>query len=117
MSLKINCENIVDKIFLIIFNNFDDKSYKILHYGQCESMGAVEKKLKEMEISFVRSMVEEGGIHVDQLFFHDPDGFMVEICDCDNLPVIPLAGEMARACSRLNLPMVQHQQQIRVIQQ
>ncbi|KAK4590414.1 hypothetical protein RGQ29_020819 [Quercus rubra] len=84
---------------------------------QCESMGAVEKKLKEMEISFVRSMVEEGGIHVDQLFFHDPDGFMVEICDCDNLPVIPLAGEMARACSRLNLPMVQHQQQIRVIQQ
>ena len=80
-------------------------------------MGAVEKKLKEMEISFVRSMVEEGGVHVDQLFFHDPDGFMVEICDCDNLPVIPLAGEMARACSRLNLPMVQHQQQIRVIQQ
>ena len=117
LPLKISCENIVDKIFLIIYNNFDDKSYKILHDGQCESMGAVEKKLKEMEISFVRSMVEEGGIHVDQLFFHDPDGFMVEICDCDNLPVIPLAGEMARACSRLNLPMVQHQQQIRVIQQ
>ncbi|XP_030968075.1 uncharacterized protein LOC115988634 isoform X2 [Quercus lobata] len=83
----------------------------------CESMGAVEKKLKEMEISYVRSMVEEGGIHVDQLFFHDPDGFMVEICDCDNLPVIPLAGEMARSCSRLNVQMVQHQQQIRVIQQ
>lgn len=80
-------------------------------------MSAVEKKLKEMEISYVRSMVEEGGIHVDQLFFHDPDGFMVEICDCDNLPVIPLAGEMARSCSRVNVQMVQHQQQIRVIQQ
>lgn len=84
---------------------------------QCESMGAVEKKLKEMELKYKRSMVEEGGIHVDQLFFHDPDGFMIEICDCDNLPVIPLAGEMARSCSLVNLPMLQHQQQIRVTQQ
>ncbi|GMY34008.1 glyoxylase I 4-like isoform X2 [Fagus crenata] len=80
-------------------------------------MGAVEKKLKEMDISYVRSMVEEGGIHVDQLFFHDPDGFMVEICDCDNLPVIPIAGEKARTCSRVNLQIMQHQQQIRVVQQ
>ncbi|KAE7997351.1 hypothetical protein FH972_001993 [Carpinus fangiana] len=79
---------------------------------QCESMGAVEKKLKEMGIAYVRAMVEEGGIHVDQIFFHDPDGFMVEICNCDNLPVVPLAGEMARSCS---LQMMQHQQQIRVV--
>jgi len=56
-------------------------------------MGAVEKKLMEMEITYVRAMVEEGGIHVDQIFFHDPDGFMVEICDCDNLLVVPLVGE------------------------
>ncbi|XP_062156998.1 glyoxylase I 4-like [Alnus glutinosa] len=84
---------------------------------QCESMGAVEKKLTEMEITYVRAMVEEGGIHVDQIFFHDPDGFMVEICDCDNLPVVPLAGEMARSCSRINLQMMQHQQQIRVVHQ
>jgi len=84
---------------------------------QCESMGAVEKLLKEMEIEYLRSMVEEGGIHVDQIFFHDPDGFMVEICDCDNLPVVPLAGEMARSCSRVNLQMMQPQQQIRVVHQ
>ncbi|KAF8026754.1 hypothetical protein BT93_F3280 [Corymbia citriodora subsp. variegata] len=75
---------------------------------QCESMGAVEKKLKEMEIDYVRAKVEEGGIEVDQLFFHDPDGFMIEICNCDSLPVIPLAGEVARACSRVNsLQMLQ----------
>lgn len=85
--------------------------------GQCESMGAVEKKLKEMEIPYVRSMVEEGGIHVDQIFFHDPDGFMVEICNCDNLPVVPLAEDMVRSCSRVNLQMMQHQQQIRVVHQ
>ncbi|TQD96955.1 hypothetical protein C1H46_017435 [Malus baccata] len=86
---------------------------------QCESMGAVEKKLKEMELKYKRSMVEEGGIHVDQLFFHDPDGFMIEICDCDNLPVVPIAGGMARACSLVNMPMLQQPQQpqIRVIQQ
>ncbi|KAI8544341.1 hypothetical protein RHMOL_Rhmol08G0288900 [Rhododendron molle] len=82
---------------------------------QCESMGAVEKKLKEMGIEYMRQQVEEGGIFVDQLFFHDPDGFMIEICNCDNLPIIPLAGEMARSCSRVNLQKVQHQQQIQFV--
>ncbi|KAK4362202.1 hypothetical protein RND71_017443 [Anisodus tanguticus] len=77
---------------------------------QCESIYAVEKKLTEMGIKYVRQLVEEGGIYVDQLFFHDPDGFMVEICNCDNLPVIPLAGEIARACSRANLQLLQPQQ-------
>ncbi|OIW15831.1 hypothetical protein TanjilG_04366 [Lupinus angustifolius] len=74
---------------------------------QCESMEAVEKKLKDMDIDYVRAMVEEGGIQVDQVFFHDPDGFMIEICNCDSLPVIPLAGEMVRSCSRVNLQMMQ----------
>ena len=68
---------------------------------QCECMEAVEKKLKEMDINHVRARVEEGGIQVDQLFFHDPDGFMVEICNCECLPVIPLVGEVARSCSRV----------------
>ncbi|KAM7254077.1 hypothetical protein ACFE04_031759 [Oxalis oulophora] len=86
---------------------------------QCESMGVVEKKLKEMELDYVRAKVVEGGIEVDQLFFHDPDGFMIEICNCDNLPVIPLASEMARSCSRINLLQQQQQQQVvtRVVHQ
>ncbi|KAA3479412.1 Metallothiol transferase fosB [Gossypium arboreum] len=84
---------------------------------QCESMGAVEKKLKEMELEYVRAIVEEGGIYVEQLFFHDPDGFMIEICNCDNLPVVPLAGEMPRSCSRLNLQHMQRQQIQQVVQQ
>ncbi|OIS96010.1 PREDICTED: uncharacterized protein LOC109235415 [Nicotiana attenuata] len=78
---------------------------------QCESIDAVEKKLTQMGIEYVRQLVEEGGIYVDQLFFHDPDGFMVEICNCDNLPVIPLVGEMARSCSRVNLHQPQPTQQ------
>ncbi|KAF2293898.1 hypothetical protein GH714_005534 [Hevea brasiliensis] len=38
-----------------------------------------------------KKVVEEGGITVDQLFFHDPDGYMVEICNCHVLPVLPLS--------------------------
>ena len=29
---------------------------------------------------------------VQQLFFHDPDRNMIEICNCHVLPVMPLAG-------------------------
>ncbi|KAK2966291.1 hypothetical protein RJ640_018102 [Escallonia rubra] len=76
---------------------------------QCESMGTVEKKLKEMKIEYVKRRVEEGGIYVDQLFFHDPDGSMIEICNCDNLPVVPLAGEAIRSCSRISCGVQQKQ--------
>ncbi|XP_047314693.1 glyoxylase I 4-like [Impatiens glandulifera] len=69
---------------------------------QCESMWAVEKRLEEMGMEYIRQRVEEGGIFVDQLFFHDPDGFMIEICNCDNLPVVPLSGsETIRPCRRV----------------
>ncbi|KAL6984876.1 Glyoxylase I 4 [Sarracenia purpurea var. burkii] len=78
-------------------------------------MLAVEKKLKEMEIEYLKNRVEEGGIYVDQLFFHDPDGSMIEICNCDNLPVVPLAGsDNVRSCSRISCSTVQ-QQQIRQV--
>ncbi|CAL4951904.1 unnamed protein product [Urochloa decumbens] len=57
---------------------------------QCESLEAVQRRLKELGIRYVQRRVEEGGIFVDQLFFHDPDGFMIEVCTCDKLPVVPL---------------------------
>ncbi|KAE7998853.1 hypothetical protein FH972_003352 [Carpinus fangiana] len=74
-------------------------------------MATVEKKLKEMKIEYVKSRVEEGGIYVDQLFFHDPDGTMIEICNCDNLPVIPLSADAVRTCSLVNCNVQQQQQQ------
>ncbi|XXG55961.1 hypothetical protein AAC387_Pa03g3504 [Persea americana] len=77
---------------------------------QCESMVAVERKLKEMSIDYVQRRVEEGGIFVDQLFFHDPDGFMVEICDCDNLPLVPLGADSPRVCARVGVPFKKNQQ-------
>ncbi|XP_058774082.1 glyoxylase I 4-like [Vicia villosa] len=78
---------------------------------QCENMGIVQKCLEEMKIDYARALVEENGAKVDQMFFHDPDGFMIEICNCDNIPIIPLAGDMARSCSRLNLDIMQQQMQ------
>ncbi|KAK1300775.1 hypothetical protein QJS10_CPB13g01184 [Acorus calamus] len=59
---------------------------------QCSDMRIVVRKLEEMGMEYVTAVVEEGGIKVDQLFFHDPDGYMIEICNCDNLPVLPLSG-------------------------
>ncbi|XP_058732523.1 glyoxylase I 4-like [Vicia villosa] len=78
---------------------------------QCESMGAVEKKLQEMKIEYVKNRVEENGIYVDQLFFHDPDGSMIEICNCDNIPVVPLPENKAWSCSRFNCNVPNRQQQ------
>ncbi|CAL4895465.1 unnamed protein product [Urochloa decumbens] len=82
---------------------------------QCESMAAVERRLKELGIPYVQRCVEEGGINVDQIFFHDPDGFMIEVCNCDNLPVIPLAGAAPvmgmGVCKRAAAAIVKQQQQ------
>ncbi|CAL5183070.1 unnamed protein product [Lathyrus oleraceus] len=63
------------------------------------------KKLDAMKIEYVRAAVEDGGIEVDQLLFHDPDSgievdqllfhdpdsYMIEICNCQNLPVLPIS--------------------------
>lgn len=65
---------------------------------QCSDMQLIMRKLEAMDIEYVTAVVEDGGVEVDQLFFHDPDGYMVEICNCQNLPVLPLS-----SCS-LKLP-------------
>lgn len=44
-----------------------------------------------MEMRYVTAVVEEAGVKVDQVFFHDPDGYMIEICNCDKIPIIPLS--------------------------
>ncbi|XP_022897314.1 lactoylglutathione lyase [Olea europaea var. sylvestris] len=57
---------------------------------QCENMEAMEQKLKDHNIKYIKRTVgdeDEGAI--DQLFFNDPDGFMIEICNCENLKLVP----------------------------
>lgn len=58
---------------------------------QCPDIVSVEKNLQELKIKYEKRVVEDEGLFVNQLFFHDPDGYMVEICNCENLPVIPLS--------------------------
>jgi len=51
---------------------------------------AVEEQLRDLGIPYARQEVVEGGIVVDQVFFHDPDRVMIEVCNCESLPVCPI---------------------------
>ncbi|KAJ1272045.1 hypothetical protein BS78_06G173200 [Paspalum vaginatum] len=59
---------------------------------QCTDMGLMKARLGEMRLEFVTARLRDGATVVEQLFFHDPDGNVIEICDCEKLPVITLAG-------------------------
>lgn len=59
---------------------------------QCTDVNMVKRRLEDMGIMrYVTATVEDEGIKVDQVFFHDPDGYMIEICNCDNLPLLPIS--------------------------
>ncbi|OEL22602.1 hypothetical protein BAE44_0016380 [Dichanthelium oligosanthes] len=78
---------------------------------QCEDMGAMERRLREMRIRYIkRTINEEEGSPIDQLFFKDPDGFMIEICNCENLELVP-----AGALGRLRLPRDRHNPPVRMV--
>ncbi|XP_014521116.1 uncharacterized protein LOC106777837 [Vigna radiata var. radiata] len=58
---------------------------------QCTDVELVKKRLEERGMRYVTAVVEEGGAKVDQVFFHDPDGYMIELCNCQNIPIIPIS--------------------------
>lgn len=62
-----------------------------MYNKQCTDVELVKRKLKEMGMRYVTAVVEDEGIKVDQVFFHDPDGYMIEICNCENLPMLPIS--------------------------
>ncbi|OMO69710.1 hypothetical protein CCACVL1_19319 [Corchorus capsularis] len=71
---------------------------------QCEDMGEMEQRLKDFNTKYIkRTMEDESGAKIDQLFFNDPDGFMIEICNCENLKLVP-AGSMGK----IKLPLDRH---------
>ena len=51
----------------------------------------MEQKLKDLNIKYKKRIVEdvENWTKIDQLFFNDPDGFMIEICNGENLKLVP----------------------------
>ncbi|XP_009781311.1 glyoxylase I 4-like [Nicotiana sylvestris] len=58
---------------------------------QCTDVEVVKRRLEEMGMRYVSAVVEDNGIKVDQVFFHDPDGYMIEICNCENIPLLPIS--------------------------
>nr|PNR46752.1 hypothetical protein PHYPA_013872 [Physcomitrium patens] len=66
---------------------------------QSESVEEVERALQEHGIHYEKKTLDESGIIIDQVFFHDPDGFMIEICTCEKFPVQPLNNSTAEFCN------------------
>ncbi|KAE8715668.1 B-box type zinc finger family protein [Hibiscus syriacus] len=48
-------------------------------------------RLQGMGMKYDTAAVEDEGNRVDQVCFHDPDGYMIELCNCDNIPITPIA--------------------------
>ncbi|XVE74178.1 hypothetical protein DITRI_Ditri11bG0178000 [Diplodiscus trichospermus] len=71
---------------------------------QCEDMQGMEQRLKDFNTKYIkRTMEDESGTKIDQLFFKDPDGYMVEICNCENLKLVP-----AGSIDKIQLPFDRH---------
>ncbi|KAJ8771145.1 hypothetical protein K2173_023470 [Erythroxylum novogranatense] len=58
---------------------------------QCTDVGLVKRRLQQMGMRYVTALVQEDGVKVDQVFFHDPDGYMIEVCNCGDIPILPIS--------------------------
>ncbi|KDP46699.1 hypothetical protein JCGZ_06487 [Jatropha curcas] len=59
---------------------------------QCTDIGLVKRKLQGLGIRYVTATIDDDdGNRADQIFFHDPDGYMIEICNCENIPITPIS--------------------------
>jgi catechol 2,3-dioxygenase-like lactoylglutathione lyase family enzyme len=70
----------------------------VVHW-QSDSIAGVEQALQEHGIKYTRKTIDEAGVAIEQVFFHDPDGFMIEICTCEVFPVKPLTAATASICN------------------
>ncbi|KAK7854784.1 hypothetical protein CFP56_030617 [Quercus suber] len=68
-------------------------------------MEEMEQKLKDLNIKYKKMTVEdvENRTKIDQLFFNDPNGFMIEICNCENLKLVSTG-----SFGKIKLPVDRH---------
>ncbi|KAK2636971.1 hypothetical protein Ddye_031763 [Dipteronia dyeriana] len=69
-------------------------------------MEAMVKRLEDMKLKCMKRTVDqedESGTAIDQLFFNDPDGFMIKICNCENLKLV-----RAGSLGKIKLPSDRH---------
>ncbi|GFR52073.1 hypothetical protein Agub_g14596 [Astrephomene gubernaculifera] len=67
---------------------------------QAASLEEVERCLKSWGLKYVKNVFMEDGIQIGQLFFHDPDNNMIEVCNCDQLPVVQLTEDILACAAR-----------------
>ncbi|GLC47938.1 hypothetical protein PLESTB_000041800 [Pleodorina starrii] len=67
---------------------------------QAANLAEVEDSLVRQGILYVKNLFVEDGVKVGQLFFHDPDNNMIEICNCEVLPVVPVDAANISAAAR-----------------
>ncbi|XP_009602386.1 glyoxylase I 4 [Nicotiana tomentosiformis] len=71
---------------------------------QSEDMEGMVERVKQLNVKYLKRTVgEEEGAAIDQLFFRDPDGHMIEICNCENVKLVP-----QRSIGRIKLPFDRH---------
>ncbi|GLJ25532.1 hypothetical protein SUGI_0488980 [Cryptomeria japonica] len=72
---------------------------------QSSDIETIQRKLEDIKMKYEKRVVEEGGVYIEQIFFHDPDGYMIEICNCNKLPLIPLTdGKAPTSVTRSRFP-------------
>ncbi|KAB5540991.1 hypothetical protein DKX38_013965 [Salix brachista] len=76
---------------------------------QCEDMKALEQRLKQFNVEYTTRTMDDdrNGTRIDQLFFRDSDGYVIEICNCENLKLVPAGslGSIKLPCDRHNPPV------------
>lgn len=61
-----------------------------ISFVSCVPLSIIESMLEALGIEFVKETTNEQGMVLEQIFFHDLDHNMIEICNCDTLPVCVL---------------------------
>lgn len=58
---------------------------------QCERFADIVETLQSEGIPFKSTVIRHDGLYeIHQVFFHDPDHNMIEICTCECMPVTPI---------------------------
>lgn len=87
--------HLIEGVPLLLPKEIDPKADHLSF--QSAELNDVEMRLAELGIEFVKDSVVENGVRVTQLFFHDPDHHMIEVCNCDCLPITPLfSGQLVK---------------------
>ena len=78
--------------------------FPFLSFTQADDLADVQARLAARGIPTAREAVTEAGLVVTQLFFHDPDRNMIEVCDCHALPTVAMDGTVLLGAAACGLP-------------